>query len=75
MSIRITNATNICMLCGIKDLTCEVRPTRRYHLPVPVCNPCWPREHRLLAHERARRRAQARARAAALVQARNASPA
>lgn len=57
--IRIVNASNTCMLCGIIDLTCELRPTRKYSLSVPVCNPCWPRESRLLARERARRRAQA----------------
>jgi len=67
-TIRIVNATNTCMLCGVVDLTCEVRPTRQYHLPVPVCNPCWPKERRLLTRERARRREQARARASAHAQ-------
>lgn len=62
MSIRIVNASNICMLCRITDLTCELRPARKYRLPVPICNPCWPKERRLLARERARRRAQALAR-------------
>jgi hypothetical protein len=61
-TIRVVNASHTCMLCGIVDLTSELRPTRRYRLPVPVCNPCWPQERRLLARERARRRAQARAR-------------
>jgi len=60
-TIRITNATNRCMLCGVVDLTCELRPTRRFRLPMPVCNSCWPKERRLLARERAHRRAQARA--------------
>jgi len=68
MTIRITNVTNTCQLCSVVDLTCEMRPTRRFRLPVPVCNPCWPRERRLLAHERARRRTQAHARAGAHAQ-------
>jgi hypothetical protein len=61
-TIRIVNVSNTCMLCGIVDLTCELRPTRRFRQPVPVCNLCWPKERHLLARERARRRAQARAR-------------
>lgn len=63
MTIRITNATNTCQLCLVVDLTCELRPSTRFRLPVPICNPCWPRERQRLAHERARRRAQALARA------------
>ncbi len=63
--MRIVNASHTCMLCGIVDLTTELRRARRYCLLVPICNPCWPKERRLLAHERARRRAQARAREAA----------
>jgi hypothetical protein len=61
--IRIVNATNNCQLCQVVDLTTELRPTRRFRLPVPVCNLCWPKERRLLARERARRREQARVRA------------
>lgn len=60
-SIRVTNATNMCQLCRVVDLTTELRPTRQFHLPVPVCNPCWPKERRLLARERAHRRARKRA--------------
>lgn len=63
MSITIINASHVCRLCQVKDLTTELRPSTLYRLPVPICNPCWPRERRKLAHERARRRAQALARA------------
>jgi len=59
MSIRITNATNTCQLCLTVDLTCELRRSTRFRLPVPICNPCWPGERRKLARERARRQAQA----------------
>ncbi len=60
-AMRIVNASHICMLCGVVDLTTELRRARRYRLPVPVCNPCWPQERRLLARERARARRRAEA--------------
>lgn len=68
MSIRIVNAGHVCRLCGVKDLTTELRPSTQFRLPVPICNPCWPKERRLLARERARRRAQGRAREGASAQ-------
>ena len=60
--MRIVNASNICMLCGIVDLTTELRCARQYRLPVPICNPCWPKERRALARVRAYRRTQAQER-------------
>lgn len=40
------------MLCGVRDLTTELRPARAYLLPVPICNPCWPAERRALTRAR-----------------------
>lgn len=65
MSIRITNATNTCQICLTVDLTCELRRSTKFRLPVPICNPCWPKERRNLARARERRQEQARALAAA----------